>query len=395
MGKIGFNKIEKKDFNYPEVGVGIIGYGFMGKTHANAYKKCSYMSWPPAVIAKLIAVCGKPELEKDTREAAFRFGFEGYYNDFELMVKDPEINLIDNCTPDDLHYEPVMAAIKAGKNIFCEKPLAMTVKEAKEMYYAAEEAKVKHMLGHNYRFMPAVRMAKDLIDKGFFGTLYEFRGKYLQSYGSDSNELIEDIWYASGTRSGINLGIGCHIIDMARFLMGEIKTISAIQKTFNITRKNIKGLIEKVDADESNMSIVEFKNGAIGSIESSGISFGRLNWHTWEINASEGSMYWDLENPNHLYVSMRKTPIKEITGFTKVSVTQGQGPFACFAWPPGHNIGWENGHINELFHLIDCIINNKDIEPYGATFYDGYVIQVIMDAMKESSLNGKKIEITI
>lgn len=395
MENIGFNKIEKKDFKYPEVGVGIIGYGFMGKTHANAYKKCSYMNWPPAAIAKLVAVCGKPELENDTKEAAYRFGYEGYYNDYKLMIKDPRIKLIDNCTPDDLHYDPVMSAIKAGKNIFCEKPLAMTVKEAKEMFLAAKDAKVKHMLGHNYRFMPAVRLAKDLIDKGFFGQLYEFRGRYLQPYGSNPSELIENVWYASGTRSGVNLGIGCHIIDLSRFLMGEIKTISAIQKTFNKTRENSKGQIEKIDADESNLALVEFKNGSIGSIESSGVSFGRLNQHTWEINASEGSMYWDLEDPNHLYVCMRKTLIKEITGFTKVSVTQGQDPFACLAWPPGHNIGWENGHINEIYHLLDCIVNNKDIEPYGATFYDGYVIQVIMDAIKESSSSGKKVEIEI
>lgn len=391
----GFNTIEKDNFNYPEVGVGIIGYGFMGKAHANAYKKCSYMSWPPVAIAKLIAVCGKPELEKETKEAVYRFGFEGYYNDYNLIAEDPRISLIDNCTPDDLHYNPTMAAIKAGKNIICEKPLAMTVKEAKEMYIAAKNAKVKHMVGHNYRFIPAVRFAKDLIDKGFFGKLYEFRGRYLQPYGSDPQELAENVWYASGTKSGINLGIGCHIIDLSRFLIGEIKTISAIQKVFNKLRKNNKGQMEQIDADESNFALVEFENDAIGSIESSGVTFGRLNQHTWEINASEGSMYWDLEDPNHLYVCLRKTAIKEITGFTKVSVTQGQDPFACLAWPPGHNLGWENGHINEIYHLLDCIVNNKNIEPYGATFYDGYVNQLIMEAIKVSSFSNQKVEIKI
>jgi len=391
----GFNIIKKDEFNYPEIGIGIIGYGFMGKTHSNAYKKCSYMCWPPVARAKLIAVCGKPELENETKEAVYRFGFEGYYNDYKLIVNDPRINLIDICTPDNLHHLQTIAAINAGKNVICEKPLAMTVKDAKEMYFAAKNAKVKHMVGHNYRFIPAVRLAKDLIDKGYFGKIYEFRGRYLQPYGSNPQELIENIWYTSGTKSGINLGIGCHIIDLSRFLIGEIKSIIAIQKTFNKTRKNKKGQVEKTDADESNMALVEFENDAIGFIESSGVTFGRLNQHTWEINASEGSMHWDLEDPNHLYVCMRKTAIKEIVGFTKVSVTEGQDPFSCLAWPPGHNIGWENGHVNEIYYLLDCIVNNKNIEPYGATFYDGYVNQMIMEAITKSSISGKKIDISV
>jgi predicted dehydrogenase len=252
----GFKKINRESFNYPELGIGIIGYGFMGKTHANAYKKVSYLCWPPVAITRLVAVCGKPELGNETKEAAYRFGYEGYYIDYKLMAEDPRINLIDNCAPDDLHYGPVMAAIKAGKNIICEKPLAMSVKDAKEMYISAKNAKIKHMVGHNYRFIPAVRLAKDLIDKGYFGRIYEFRGKYLQSYGSNPKELIENVWYASGTKSGINLGIGSHIIDMSRFLMGEIKTISAIQKTFNRTMDNSKGQAEKVDADECNLALV-------------------------------------------------------------------------------------------------------------------------------------------
>lgn len=393
MEKTGFKLVKSDDFKYPELGIGIVGYGFMGKTHINAYKKCSYLNWPPAVIPKLVALCGKPELEKETKEAAYRFGFEGYYNSYELMVQNPGINLVDICAPDDLHHDPVMSAIKSGKNVFCEKPLAMTVKDAKEMYEAARIAGVKHMVGHNYRFFPAVRLARDLIDKGLFGKLYEFRGRYLQSYGSSPDEPVENIWYASGTKSGINLGIGSHIIDMARFLTGEIVSVCSLQKTFNKTRNNVNGQAEKVNADESNLSIVEFENGAIGSIESSGVASGRLNQHTWELNASEGSMYWDLEDPNHLHVYLKKTPVKEITGFTKVSVTHSHDPFACLSWPPGHNIGWENGHVNEIYHLIGCIAGNRDIEPYGATFYDGYVNQAIMDAIKDSTISGKKVKL--
>ncbi|MHB1336766.1 MAG: Gfo/Idh/MocA family protein [Candidatus Humimicrobiaceae bacterium] len=393
MKPIGFYRVDKELFEFPEVGVGIIGYGFMGKAHVNAYKKCSYMSWPPVAIAKLVAVCGRPGREKEAMKAAYRFGFEGYYNDFRLMVKDTSINLIDNCTPDDIHFESTMAAIDSGKNVICEKPLAMTSHEAKKIYLTAKNAGVKHMLGHNYRFMPAVRFARNLIDEGILGRIYEFRGSYLQSVGGDPENPVENVWYASGTRSGVNLGIGCHVIDLSRFLIGEIKTVFAVQKTFNKSRKNINGKFEQITADESNFAIVEFDNGAIGSVESSGIASGRLNQHTFEINASKGSMHWNLEDPNHLYIWLRDIHMKEITGFTKVSVTHEQDPFSSLAWPPGHNMGWENGHVNEIYHLLDCIVNDKKIEPYGATFYDGYVIQLIMEAMQDSSYYGKKIEI--
>ncbi len=389
----GFNEIDLSKCSYPKIGIGLIGYGFMGKAHTNAYKKLSFFSWPPVAIPELVAVCGLLENEAETQEAAYRYGYQGYYNDWNLMVKDPRIQLVDNCTPDNMHCEPSIAAVGAGKHIICEKPLAMTVDDAKRMYQAAKKAQVKHMLGHNYRFIPAVRLAKDMIQNGLIGEIYEFRGRYLQSVGAYPENPIEDVWYASGTKSGVNLGIGCHIIDLARFLVSEIKTVSGIQKTFNTTRSNRNNTAENVSADETNFSIVEFENGAIGSIESSGISAGRLNQHTWEINGSKGSIYWDLEDLNHLYVWSKETSARNISGFTKISVTDPKNPFASLLWPPGHNIGWENGHVNEIAHLIDCIINNKNIEPYGATFYDGYIIALIMDKMKESSESGKKLEI--
>ena len=389
----GFKETDTKKYNFPKVGIGLIGYGFMGKAHTNAYKKLSFFSWPPVAIPELVAVCGLLENEAQTQEAAYRYGYKGYYNDWNLLIKDPRINLIDNCTPDDVHCEPCIAAVEAGKHIMCEKPLAMTVADAKRMYDAARKAKVKHMLGHNYRFIPAVRLAREMIQNGVIGKIYEFRGRYLQSVGAGPENLIEDVWYASGTQSGINLGIGCHIIDLARFLVSEIKTVSGIQKTFNSSRLNKNNNSESIKADETNFSIVEFENGAVGSIESSGISAGRLNQHTWEINGSNGSIYWDLEDLNHLYVWLKNTAANAVSGFTKVSVTDPKNPFASLSWPPGHNIGWENGHINEIAHLLDCIVNNKSIEPYGATFYDGYIIQLIMDRIRESSERGKKLEI--
>ena len=393
MNKYGLKKADPSRFDFPQVNVGLIGYGFMGKAHTTAYKKLSYFSWPPVAIPKLHALCGPLGYEAETEEAAYRFGFSGYYNDWEQMINDPDIDLVDNCTPDDMHFKPSLAAIKQGKHILCEKPLAMSVEDAKMMYETASRSNVKHMLGHNYRFIPAVRLAKEIIENGMIGTIYEFRGGYLQSAGACPDTPLEDVWYASGTRSGVNLGIGCHIIDLARFLVSEIQTVSAIQKTFMRSRPNKEDAKTEVRADESNLSLVEFTNGAIGSIASSGIASGRLNQHIWEINGSKGSMHWDLEVLNHLYLWTKNDSLKGISGFSKISVTDPASPFASLLWPPGHNIGWENGHLNEIYHLMDCIIHDKSIAPYGATFYDGYVIQLIMDAVRQSSLAGKKIEI--
>lgn len=191
------------------------------------------------------------------------------------------------------------------------------------------------------------------------------------------------------------LGIGSHIIDMARFLAGEISSVFGRQSIFNKSRLNKDGNRENIEVDESNTAIVEFENGAVGTIEASCINVGRKNQHIWEIYGSKGSMFWDLEDLNHLYVNLTSKPIGKISGFTKVNVTDPGHPFSDMLWPPGHNMGWESGHVNELLHFVDAVVNDRPVEPYGATFYDGYIVQVIMETMKESSLSGKKMEIKI
>jgi len=391
----GFTKTDPGKLNVPRIGIGMLGYGFMGKAHTNAYKKISYMScsWPPPAIPDLIAIGGR---NKDkVEEAALKFGYDGYYTDWNKLVKDPRIEIFNNCSPDDTHHDPSIAALREGKHVICEKPLAMNVEDAKEMYMEAKKANVKHMCAHNYRFIPAVRLAREVLEKGFLGDIYEFKIRYLQPYGTDPLEPIENVWYAAGTKSGVMLGIGSHIIDMARFLVGEISSVFGVQNIFNKSRPNKDGKLENVEADESNAAIVEFDNGAVGTIETSCINAGRKNQHAWEIYGSKGSMSWDLEDLNHLYVNLVNKPTREISGFTKVNVTDPVHPFSDMLWPPGHNMGWESGHVNEMLHFIDAVVNDKPVEPYGATFYDGYVVQVIMEAIKQSGLSGKKIKIRI
>jgi predicted dehydrogenase len=257
---------------------------------------------------------------------------------------------------------------------------------------AAVKAGVKHLLCHNYRFMPAVRLARQLIEEGRLGTIYQFRGRYLQQVGRNPEEVTENVWYASGTRSGVLLGIGSHIIDLARFLVGEIKAVSGLVKTFNRSRTDRSGKSEKVTADEVNYALVEFDGGVVGTLESAGISTGRKNQCTWEINGSKGSVVFDLEDLNHLQVCLDDASTDPVLGFANVSVTGPHHPLQALILPPGHNSGWEYGHLHALHHFLDGVVNGRGVEPYGATFEDGYRVQVVMEAIVESSKSGKRVE---
>jgi len=391
MAHRGFKPIDYRALPVRRVGVGVLGYGFMGKVHSNAYLKIPYSFSAPAAYPELVAMCGRDEA--GVADVATRLRYHGYYTDWRRMLRDPRIEIFDNCTPDDLHRVPSIAALKAGKHVICEKPLAMTVRDAAAMAEAAARADLKHLCCFNYRFIPAVRLARDLIERGALGKIYHFRGRYLQEPGHDPSAPLESAWYASGTKSGILLGIGSHIIDMARFLLGEIVSVSGLVRTYNATRVSLLGGVETVTADEGNLALVEFARGATGSLESSGVATGRKNQQAWEINGSQGSVSWDLEDPNHLQVYLDDAALEGARGFTSVSVTDPSHPLQTLYLPPGHNAGWEYGHLHALYHFVDCVVNDRPVAPLGATFDDGYRVQVIMNAINQSSRSARRIDL--
>ena len=376
-----------------EICVGMLGYAFMGKAHTNAYKKIPYMMYPPPAIPKLIGICGL--FEDEAEEAARRYGYEKHYTDWRKMLEDDRIQLFDNGAPNDVHAEPCITAAQAGKHIVCEKPLARTAEEANTMLEAVRKANVKHMVAFNYRFLPAVRQAKNLIDSGALGQIYHFRAMYLQEWIMPHYNTPK-IWRLDKKTAGSGaLGdLGAHIIDLGRFLIGELKSVSAMTRTFIEDRPLTDGSgTGKVDVDDAFVATVEFENGAIGTLEATRFAGGRKNHQILEVNGEKGSFYFDLERMNELQVFWVGEEPKETQGFHNVLVTEAYHPWWENWWPHGHIIGWEHLFVHELTHMLDCIVNDKDIAPFGATFQDGYRAAVICDAILESAEKRKHVDI--
>lgn len=376
----------------PEIGVGMLGYAFMGKAHSNALKKLPYMMYPPVAVPKLVAICGR---NKDaTAEAAKRYGYEGYYTDWHQMLENPAIQLFDNGGPNDAHAEPCIAAAAAGKHIFCEKPLARTAEEAKRMLDAVNKANVKHMVAFNYRFVPAIVQAKRLIESGALGRIFHFRAVYLQEWIIDPN--FPKVWRLDKKVAGSGaLGdLGAHVLDLGRFLVGEPKRVMAMTKTFVEERPLPDGSgMGKVDVDDAFISLLEFENGAIGTVEASRFCQGRKNYNCIEINAEHGTIHFNLERMNELNVFWAHEDPKETRGFHNALITESFHPYWENWWPHGHQIGWEHTFVHEFHHLFGAILDKWTVEPYGATFVDGYRNAVICDAILESSQTGCSVDI--
>jgi predicted dehydrogenase len=394
MAETGFTTMAgaKASGNAPEIGVGMLGYAFMGKAHSNAFKKLPYMMYPPVAIPKLIAVAGRNE--EAVREAAQRYGYEGYYTDWREMLKNDRIQLFDNGGPNDAHADPCIEAAKLGKHILCEKPLARTAKEAATMLEAVTKAGVKHAVAFNYRFVPAIRQAKELIDSGALGQIYHFRAVYLQEwimphYGTPHIWRLDKSIAGSGALGDL----GAHIIDIGRFLVGEYRNVSAMTRTFIPERPGADGKMVKVDVDDAFVAAVEFENGAIGSVEATRFAAGRKNSNCFEVNGEKGTIRFNLERMNELEVFWVGEEPKETQGFHNVLVSESYHPFWSNWWPQGHIIGWEHTFVHEINHLLDAIVNNKDVAPYGADFNDGYKNAVICDAILESAESGRRVSV--
>jgi predicted dehydrogenase len=366
------------------IGVGMLGYAFMGKAHSNAYRTLTYMTWPPPLRPDLIAIAGRDE--GAVAEAARRYGFAAHVNDWRDIVADDRVELFDNTGPNHLHAEPTIAAAEAGKHVICEKPLGRTAEESYEIWRRVEAAGVQHLCAFNYRFVPAVRLAKELIAAGEIGEIRHFRGRYLQEWITDPSFPM--VWRLEKDLAGSGaLGdLGAHVIDLARYLVGEIRTVSGITKTFVEDRPG-----GQVDVDDAFEAIVEFEQGAVGTLEASRFASGRKNALAWEINGSRGSIAFDLERLNELQVHIAGSgPGASAQGFRQVLVSEDSHPFWEHWWPSGHVIGWEHTFVHEIHHMLTAIRDGAPIGPHGADFRDGYRAAEVCDAIVRSASTGRR-----
>jgi predicted dehydrogenase len=359
------------------IGVGMLGYAFMGKAHANAYKTLSYMTWPPPLRPELVAIAGRNE--QAVAEAARRYGFAKHVTDWRSVVSDPGITLFDNSGPNDLHAEPTIAAAEAGKHVICEKPLGRDAAESYETWQRVQAAGVKHMCAFNYRFVPAVRLARQIVESGDVGEIRHFRASYLQDWGATTEEVWRFEKAAAG--SGALGDLAAHVVDLARYLVGEIDTVAAIAATFQPGR----------EVDDAVEAAVAFEGGAVGTIEATRFATGRKNALRWELNGSKGSIAFDLERLNELQVHFEdSSPGASAQGFRSVLVTEADHPFWQHWWPPGHIIGWEHTFVHEIHHLLTAIRDDGDVAPHGATLRDGYRAAEVCDAILRSAQTGAR-----
>jgi predicted dehydrogenase len=373
---VGFSTMGRAagEGDIPSIGVGVLGYAFMGKAHSHAYRTLAYMAWPPPMLPRLVSIAGRDA--DAVGAAARRYGFERHVTSWTELVEDPEVELFDNSGPNNLHSEPTVAAAEAGKHVVCEKPLGRDASESYEIWQRVARTGVVHMCAFNYRFVPAVRLARALIEAGELGEIHHFRGRYLQEWGATDAEAWRFDKKAAG--SGALGDLGAHVIDLARYLVGEIAAVSAITATFKPGRS----------VDDAFEAVAEFEGGAVGTIEASRFAPGRKNAFSWEINGSRGSLAFDLEDLNVLHVS------EGTSGFRRRLVTEADDPFWGWWWPHGHVIGWEHTFVHELEHLLGAIRGRNDVAPHGATFEDGYRAAEVCDAIVRSAEAGRREQLS-
>jgi predicted dehydrogenase len=355
----------------PALNIGMLGQGFMGKMHSHAYSVASYIFDGLPVRPNLYAVSGRDE--NRLQDFAERFGYEHYTTDWRQIVDEPVIDIIDICLPEPLHEKVCLAALKAGKHILCEKPLALSVQSCQNILHAATGVEKKLMVNFNYRFLPAIQLASKLLQEGLLGDLRFARVNYLQESGSDPLRPAEQVRYAYGEKQlGSVRGLGSHLIDLARFLLGEIISVTALMRTFTPIRQTSWGEEHRVVADELTTMMVEFSNETVGLFSTGAIATGRKNQLSFEINGSKGSLGFDVERLNILEVYLVEGAHPSLQGFTTVNVTdKSRHPLMADWWPPAHNLGWEHSHIHSIHHFLTCIGKDSPVGPLGAAFEDG------------------------
>ena len=379
--------------------VGIVGMGFMGRTHSNAYRKVNnFFELDHKPVLKTICA-----LEPEAKLKAFAdsWGFESYETDWRKLIERKDIDQIDICTPNATHKELVLAAAAAGKSIICEKPLAMNVAEAEAMVAAVEKAGVANLVCFNYRRVPAVSLAKQVVDEGRIGRPFHYRATYLQDWtiSADVPQGGAALWRLDikTAGSGVTGDLLAHSIDTAEWLNGPIQSVVAKTETFIKQRMHQDtGKVEPVKIDDACMFLAVFANGSMGTFESTRYARGRKNYNTFELNGEAGSLYFDLEDPQYLdyfrYLdpSTGKKVDSHLTGWQRVHVTNAEHPYMKHWWVPGCTIGYEHTFVHTVADYLKGIETGQPAQP---DFRSGLRTQKVCDAVIASAASGKWVDI--
>ena len=365
--------------------VGMIGYGFMGRAHSNAYKQVGQF-FPSSYKVVLKAACARDGAK--AKAFADQWGYESVETDWKKLITRPDIDVIDICTPNNMHKEIAIAAAAAGKMILCEKPLAMNAVEGLEMVHAVEKAKVPNMVWYNYRRIAAVTLAKKLIEEGRLGKIFHYRAKFLQDWTikSDLPQGGQGLWRldVAAAGSGVSGDLLAHCIDTAIWLNGSIDSICAMTETFVKERMhNLTGKVEKVGIDDACIFMGKFANGSLANFESTRYARGHKALYTFEINGEDMSIFWDLHDLHRLQIFDYKEEGK-LRGWKSIHVTDngGEHPYMDKWWVPGLAIGYDSSFTHQVADFIQGLETGK---PQGPTFRDALETQHILDTILASA----------
>ncbi len=367
--------------------VGVIGYGFMGRAHSNAYRRVGNffnLEYQPV----LKAACARSE--EKVRAFASQWGYESIETDWRKLIARDDIDLIDICTPNNTHLEIATAAAKAGKMILCEKPLAINSVEGRKMVAAVAKAGVPNMVWYNYRRVPAVTLAKQLVDQGRLGRIFHYRAKFLQDWtiSPDLPQGGAALWRldAKAAGSGVTGDLLAHCIDTAIWINGPIDQVSAMTETFIKERKhNLTGKVQKVGIDDACAFLARFKNGSLATFESTRYARGHKALYTFEINGENASIAWDLHDLHRLqYFDHKDEGI--VRGWRSIHVSDGDHPYMGHWWVPGLQIGYEHSFVHHVADFLQGLAQGKPVSP---TFKDALETQLICDAVLKSARTGR------
>jgi predicted dehydrogenase len=357
--------------------IALFGTKFMGKAHSQAYRNVNRF-FPDSEPIEMKVIVGRNADE--TEQARQALGWQEASTDWRAVMAREDIDVVDISTPGDMHCGMALEAAKQGKDIICEKPLANTLPEARQMLDAVKSAGVRHFLMHNYRRCPAVVQAKKMIDEGRLGRIFHFRARYLQDWAM--SEDLHALWRFSKKSAGSGaLGdLGAHIVDLGRNLCGEISDVTAAMETFIKERPIAPGSPEKqaVDVDDAAVACVRFESGAIGTLEATRFATGRKNHNTFEINGSKGSLVWDLENLNNLQY-FDSGAAADAQGFSTIICCAPEHPYGGAWWPDGHIIGYEHSFTHSVY---DFLKGGDRVQP---DFEDGVRNQLVLAAIEEAA----------